>query len=187
VREPERWRQATAGRDLARDMLSGAAGAAPADAARRAKIAYGFVQAAGMGAGFLCVGPLAERLGRRGMFLLMHLCAAAIVPVTCYLPQTYGQLLALLPVYGFFTGGIHAGYAVYFPELFPNHLRATGAGVCFNGGRILAGPLLWLSGELKSRPGADLRLSLTMLGGLILLGAIVLPFLPETKGKPLPE
>ena len=66
-----------------------------------------------MGAGFLCVGPLAERLGRRGMFLLMHLCAAAVVPVTCYVPQSYGQLLALLPVYGFFTGGIHAGYAIY--------------------------------------------------------------------------
>ena len=180
------WCVVVAGQDLARDMLL-RTGVSAADAAKQSKIAYGFVQAVGMGAGFLCVGPLAERLGRRGMFLLMHLCAAAIVPVTCYAPQSYGQLLALLPLYGFFTGGIHAGYAIYFPELFPNHLRATGAGVCFNGGRVIAGPLLWLSGWLKSHPGVDLRLAVTMLAGLFLLGALVLLFLPETRGKPLPE
>ena len=56
----------------------------------------------------------------------MHLAAFAIVPVICYVPQTYGQMLWLLPVFGFFTLGSHAGYAVYFPELFPDHLRATG-------------------------------------------------------------
>jgi MFS family permease len=180
------WCVVVAGQDLARDMLL-RSGSAPADAQRQSKIAYGFVQAVGMGLGFLCVGPLAERLGRRGMFLLMHLAAAAIVPITCYVPQTYGQLLLLLPLYGFFTGGIHAGYAIYFPELFPNHLRATGAGVCFNGGRVIAGPLLWFSGYLKSLPGLDLRGSITLLGGLFLVGAFLLLFLPETKGKPLPE
>jgi MFS family permease len=180
------WCVVVAGQDLARDMLL-RTGSAAADAQRQSKIAYGFVQAVGMGFGFLCVGPLAERLGRRGMFLLMHLAAAAIVPVTCYAPQSYGQLLLVLPFYGFFTGGIHAGYAIYFPELFPNHLRATGAGVCFNGGRVIAGPLLWLSGYLKSVPGLDLRLSITLLGGLFLFGALLLLFLPETKGKPLPE
>jgi MFS family permease len=180
------WGVVVAGQDLTRELLVHAGvGAAAAD--WRAKFAYGFVQAVGMGAGFLCVGPLAERIGRRGMFLLMHLCAAAIVPVTCYAPHTYGQMLALLPVFGFFTGGIHAGYAVYFPELFPDHLRATGAGVCFNGGRLVAAPLLWASGWLKGLPGVDLRLAVTILGSLFLVGAMLLLFLPETKGRPLPE
>ena len=139
-----------------------------------------------MGIGFLFVGPLAERLGRRGAFLFMHLCAAAIVPITCYFPQTYWQMLIILPFFGFFTGGIHAGYAIYFPELFPNHLRATGAGVCFNGGRLLAAPLLWLSAELKAWPGVDLRRAVTLLSLLFLLGLVVIWFLPETKGRPLP-
>jgi MFS family permease len=179
------WCIVVAGQDLAHAMLR-RTGAAEAVAARQSKIAYGFIQAAGMGAGFLCVGPLAERLGRRGMFLVMHLCAAAIVPITCYLPHTYGQLLALLPVFGFFTGGIHAGYAIYFPELFPNHLRATGAGVCFNGGRIVAAPMLWwVSGGLRA--ALDVRAALSILAAVFLLGAFVLLFLPETKGRPLPE
>ena len=53
--------------------------------------------------------------GRRGAFALMHLAAFAIVPVICYVPQTYGQMLCILPVFGFFTLASHAGYAVYFP------------------------------------------------------------------------
>jgi MFS family permease len=178
------WGVVVAGQDLTRELLV-RIGVSATDAASRAKWAYGFVQAVGMGVGFLCVGPLAERLGRRGAFLLMHLCAAAIVPVTCYLPHTYWQMLLVLPVFGFFTGGIHAGYAIYFPELFPNHLRATGAGFCFNGGRLVAAPMLWISGSLKEH--FDLRLAVASLGALFLVGAFLLLFLPETKGKPLPE
>ena len=59
----------------------------------------------------------------------MHLMAFVIVPATCYLPQGFGQMLVMLPLFGFFAGGIHAGYAIYFPELFPSHLRATGGEV----------------------------------------------------------
>ena len=180
------WGVVVAGQDLTRELLL-RNGWNPAAADRTAKFAYGFVQACGMGLGLLCFGPLAERLGRRGAFLVMHLAAVVIVPLTCYLPQNYGQLLVLLPAFGFFTGGIHAGYAIYFPELFPSHLRATGAGVCFNGGRLIAAPLLWLSAELKARPGVDLRLAVTMLSSLFLVGAFLLLFLPETRGKPLPE
>jgi hypothetical protein len=117
----------------------------------------------------------------------MHAAALIIVPVTCYLPTTYGQLLVLLPVFGFLTGGMHAGYAIYFPELFPTHLRATGAGFCFNGGRIVAASALVFSGWLKSLPGMDLRLAVSLLGLLFPLGLLVILFLPETRGERLPE
>ena len=117
----------------------------------------------------------------------MQLMALIIVPVTCYLPQTYGQMLCVLPLFGFFTLGMHAGYAVYFPELFPDHLRATGVSVCFNGGRIVAAPILWLSGILKGLPGMDLRHAIVMLSALFIAGLVLLLFLPETKGRPLPE
>ena len=50
-------------------------------------------------------------------------------------PQTYAQALWLLPVMAFFVVGMHAGYAIYFPELFPTRLRATGSSFCFNLGR----------------------------------------------------
>ena len=180
------WGVTVAGQDLARELLL-RSGVPPAAAAQQAKFAYGIIEVAGIGLGLLVMGPLCVRLGRRRAFALMHVGAFLIVPVTCYLPATYGQLLLLLPVFGFLTGGIHSGYAVYFPELFPTHLRATGAGFCFNGGRILAASVLVLSGALKSLPGMDLRLAMTLLSLLFPLGVLVIRFMPETKDQPLPE
>lgn len=180
------WGVAVAGQDLAREILL-RHGIPRAVAEERAKFAYGVVQVLGNGAGLLAFGPLCVRLGRRRAFAWMHIGAFLIVPATCFLPHTYWQLLLLLPFFGFLTNSIHAGYAIYFPELFPTHLRATGAGFCFNGGRIVAASVLVLSGWLKALPGMDLRLAITLLGLLFPLGLLVILFLPETKDQPLPE
>jgi len=180
------WSVTVAGQDLARTFLTNH-GVPSAIAEERAKFAYGIVQATGGGVGLLCFGPLSARWGRRRAFILFHLGALAIVPATCYLPTEYWQLLALLPVYGFMTLGMHAGYAVYFPELFPTRLRATGAGFCFNGGRLVAAAVLLFSGWLKSLPGLDMPSAVTLLSGLFPLGVLIVLFLPETRNQPLPE
>ncbi len=180
------WGVVVAGQDIARDLLERAG---DPDAASKAKIAFGFVQTAGAGAGMLAFGPIAARIGCRGTFAIMHIVAAIMTPVVCWLPSSVGGyplLLVLLPVFAFFAQGIHAGYAVYFPTLFPTHLRATGSGFCFNTGRILAAPvLIWLSAWMKAT--FDLRLAISWLGGMFLLGLVFLLLLPETKGQDLPE
>jgi MFS family permease len=178
------WGVTVAGQDLMRDLLL-RRGVDLETARQRAKFAYGIVETAGGGLGLLSFGPLAERLGRRGAFALYQAVALVVVPFTCYVPQTEWQMLCTLPIFGFFTLGIHAGFAIYFPELFPSRLRATGAAVCFNGGRLAAAPMLWFSGELKSRIG--LEPAVTGLSLLFLVGIVLLVFLPETKGRPLPE
>jgi predicted MFS family arabinose efflux permease len=180
------WGVVVAGQDIAADLLKRAN---DPDWSTKSKIAFGFVQTAGAGAGMLAFGPLAARLGCRGTFALMHVAAAALTPVVCWLPSAWGGyplLLVLLPLFGFFAQGIHAGYAAYFPTLFPTHLRATGSGFCFNTGRILASPvLIWLSAWLKAT--FDLRLAVTCLGGFFLAGLLFLAFLPETQGRDLPD
>jgi len=180
------WGVVIAGQDLAREFLI-RTGTDAKVAGEKAKFAYGYVQATGGGLGLLFFGPLAARLGRKRAFALMHVLALSIVPVVCWLPRSYEALLTLLPVYGFLTLSIHAGYAIYFPELFPTHLRATGTGFCFNGGRIVSAGALVFAGWLKGLPGMDLRLAVTLLALIFLLGLVVLKFLPETKGQPLPE
>jgi MFS family permease len=179
------WGVTVAGQGLAQDLLV-EEGVTGAEAVQRAKFAYGIVETAGGGLGLLTFGPMALRWGRRRAFIAMQSLALVIVPLTCYAPAAYWQLLALLPIYGFCTLGMHAGFAVYFPELFPTHLRATGASFCFNGGRVVAAPILVFSGWLKALPGMDLKLAVTLLAGLFLLGIMVVCFLPETKDQPLP-
>jgi hypothetical protein len=86
---------------------------------------------------------------------------------------------------GFFTTSLFGGYAVYFPELFPTRLRATGTGFCYNVARYLAilGPYTF--GQLRAAFG--IREAGALLSGVFLLGLAILPIAPETKGKPLPE
>jgi MFS family permease len=178
------WAVTVAGQDLARRMLL-REGVEAADAQAQAQFAYGIVQTTGGGLGLLAFGPLSVRLGRRRAFIAVQAAALVVVPLTCYAPTAYWQLLVLLPVYGFTTLSMHAGYAIYFPELFPARLRATGAGFCFNGGRLVAAPILVFSGWLKSV--LELPHAVALLSGLFLLGILLVLLLPETKGQPLPE
>jgi hypothetical protein len=52
---------------------------------------------------------------------------------------------------------------------------------------LLAAPILWLAGMLKGLPGMDVRHAVMILSSLFLAGLVVLIFLPETKGQPLPD
>lgn len=180
------WSVTVAGQDLMLDLLRRGGTSLP-EAANSAKFAYGVVETIGMALGLLAFGPICVRLGRRRTFILMQLLSLVVVPITCYLPTTYTQLLVMLPIFGFVTLSIHAGFAIYFPELFPSHLRSTGAGFCFNAGRLVASPVLVFSGNLKAIPGVDLRLAITLMSLLFVIGILVVLFLPETKGQPLPE
>jgi MFS family permease len=180
------WGVVVAGQDIAADLLKRLG---DQDWANKSKIAFGFVQAAGAGAGMLAFGPLSARWGCKRTFVFMHVAALILTPLVCWIPslcRNYALLLVLLPVFAFFAQGIHAGYAAYFPALFPTHLRATGAGFCFNTGRLLAAPvLIWLSAWMKS--ALDLRLAISCLGLLFLFGLIFIAFLPETTNRDLPE
>jgi MFS family permease len=180
------WAVFVAGQDLIKDMLM-RLGYSSAAVLTWTQFAYGFVQVTGSGIGLLAFGPISSRIGRRPAFIWFQLLAMVIVPITCFLPQTFWQLLVLLPIFGFLVSGMHAGFAIYFPELFPTHLRATGASLCFNGGRFVAVPVLLLSGWLKSHAEIDFRWTVTALSGLFLIGIGVVLLLPETNRTELPE
>jgi len=141
---------------------------------------------AGALAGYLSFGPLAERLGRRPVFGLMCLGSLIMLPLAFLSPRSYAHVLLLLPLLGFFNNGIFSGFAIYLPELFPTSLRATGAGFCFNAGRVLAsmGPLV--TGSLVKMFGS-FGSAASAVALIYIVGLLILPFAPETKGKPLPE
>lgn len=132
--------------------------------------------------GYLIVPLMAEWWGRRAAFLLMMLGSAVSLPVTFLASTSFSMVMRLLPLLGFFTNGIFSGFAVYFPEIFPTRIRATGSGFCFNAGRTFAaaGPLL--TGYLVVHFGTYARAASSM-GLIYVLGLFILPFARETKGE----
>ena len=92
----------------------------------------------------------------------------------------------LAPIMGFCTLGPFCGYTVYFPELFPTRVRATGCGFCYNCGRILAAMAPFALGGLARNLGG-IAPAVSVVSCIYVVGLLALPFAPETKGKPLPE
>lgn len=136
-------------------------------------------------AGYLSFGPLADRFGRRPTFALMCVGSLVMLPVTFLTPHTYAQVLLLLPLLGFFNNGIFSGFPIYLPELYPTRLRASGAGFCFNAGRVLASAGPFLTGLLVMTLGGFGQAA-SAIALVYLLGLAVLPFASETRGRPLP-
>jgi len=132
-------------------------------------------------------GPLSQRIGRKNTFVVYHLGAFVISLVVFQWVKSITPLFVLLPIFGFFTAGMHAGYAVYFPELFPTRLRGTGTGFCFNMGRFMASPFLLITGWMVSWGGFTLLGALTILSFLYLLGPVAVLFAKETRGQELME
>ena len=141
---------------------------------------------AGSLVGYLAFGPLAERFGRRPVFGLMCLGSLCVLPLAFLAPRSYSQVLILLPILGFFNNGIFSGFPIYLPELFPTSIRATGAGFCFNVGRILAAAGPFLTGFLVSALGGFGRAA-SAIALIYLVGLLILPFAPETRGQHLPD
>lgn len=140
--------------------------------------------------GALTAIPLARLLSRRALFATYFAFSALAIGVTFgfgWAPQTR---LALLFVVGAGVYGVFAILTFYLPELFPARLRATGAGFCYNIGRLFAaaGPLL--VGLVSAAAGGT---SGTLAGILFwvalapLTAALLVPLLVvETRGRGLP-
>lgn len=139
--------------------------------------------------GMFGFGALAQRIGRRPTFALCFVAAFVSTVTVFYSLKELWQIFILVPIMGFCQLSIFAGYAIYFPELFPTRLRSTGTSFCYNVGRFVAacGPLIKMAlDRMYSGPDAGRWTGITM-SFIFLLGLFILPFLPETKDKPLPE
>jgi hypothetical protein len=130
-------------------------------------------------------------VGRRAAFAVAFVLALlSTVMVFGYLTE-FSQIFWMIPLMGFCQLALFGGYAIYFPELFPTHLRSTGTSFCYNVGRFVAasGPLAlgYLSKYVFSGYLEPMRPAGVTMSAIFLLGLFALPFAPETKGKPLPE
>src|SRR5687768_13894949 len=89
-------------------------------------------------AGLYSFGPVAQRIGRKPAFAIAFVLAMLSTAAGFWFLNDRSDIFWLIPIMGFCQFSLFAGYAIYFPELFPTRLRSTGISFCYNVGRFVA-------------------------------------------------
>lgn len=145
----------------------------------------GLAQNTGAFFGALVFAYMAQTLGRKPAFAISLLACLIVIPITFRYTTSFPAAMVLFFAMGFSLLMLFGGFAVYFPEIFPTRLRATGAGFCYNIARFIAAASPALFGNLSKSHG--IANAATMVSCVFIIGLLVLPFAPETKDRPLPE
>ena len=94
-------------------------------------------------------------------------------------------------VFAFFasatTASFYGWFPLYLPELFPTRARATGQGLCYNLGRVLAAVGAMTQGQLMQYFGGSYAKAGAIVTLVYLLGMGFIWLAPETKNRPLPD
>ena len=137
--------------------------------------------------GYATFGFIADVIGRRATIIFYNT-GAIVAGLHLYLwVDTYDLYPYLLPVFGYFVFGVFSGHAVYLPELFPTHVRATAVSFCNGSGRVITsfGPLIagLLAGSLNGAFNQATAV-MTCFAGLSIVAALLGR---ETKDEALPD
>lgn len=147
---------------------------------------YQFMFIIGAFIGYLCGAYLSDRLGRRRAFILFAVGAGSLVYAYTLLPITDGLMLLLGFPLGFFMSGIFSGAGAFLAELFPNELRGSGQGFCYNFGRGIGATFPALVGVLSDRMHLSLGTAIGVCAAVAYAMVVIVALcLPETRGRDL--
>lgn len=139
------------------------------------------MMALGMGGivGSLLSGPLAIRIGRVRTIVVCYVGAiAASLPLYTTTVPSATMMIVSIAVLAVFFGMCQGLMALYIPELFAHHIRATSVGICFNIGRILTAAAVVNIGVLVAAFGGY-REALLVFTVPLLIGLVVTRFASE--------
>jgi MFS family permease len=132
---------------------------------------------------FLAAG-IARLLGYRRTIALLCVCYFAAMTGAYCVPRSHAEMWPWLAVIGL-CQGVFALFTMYLPPLFPTLLRTTGAGFCYNFGRIAAAFGTVFFG-LFANVG-DFRMALLYSALLFVPAAALAWMLPESPANPMPR
>lgn len=135
--------------------------------------------------GYITFGWIADRIGRRPAFTIFMLGATAVVPVFAFGARSPLTLLAIGPLVGYFAHGYFSLFGAMLAELFPTSIRASAQGFCYNAGRLVSAAAPVIIGSAAPRYGLGAALAVNAM--FFAVGAVLIWFLPETRGSALLE
>lgn len=136
--------------------------------------------------GYAAFGFIADAYGRKATTIAYVALAFLSVPLVFLWSNDLVVILWATAFSGAFVSGQYTWMAAWLPELFPTRVRATATAFVFNTPRLIAwtGPLI--SGWLIANFGG-FGTAAVAIATIYILSLVAAPFLPETRGKPLPE
>jgi MFS family permease len=137
--------------------------------------------------GYASFGFIADLIGRRPTVAFYNI-GTLVLGLTLFLAvDTMAPYPYLLLIYGFFVLGVFSGHAVYIPELFPTHVRATAVSFCNGGARVITsfGPLV--AGLLAAPFGGNFNKPAALMTCFALLSLYAMYLGRETRADPLPR
>ena len=153
-----------------------------------AKAQVQFMLSIGAIVGCLLGSWLGHRIGRRPAYFTLCLLSLGSCAYLFRVLDTFDvQFMIIAGVVGMVTAAFYGWAPLYLPELFPTRVRATGQGLAFNFGRILAAVGALTTGALMVAFGGSYAAACATITLVYVIGMIVIWFGPETKGKPLPD
>ncbi len=135
-------------------------------------------------AGYLVGAWLADRIGRRNLFLIFSIGAMAIVLVYTQLELPNKALWVLGFPLGFFASGYFSGVGAFLTELYPTRLRGSGQGFCYNFGRGIGALFPFLVGTLSNSTSLANAIAIFAVSAYAVL-FVTAYALPETRGRVL--
>lgn len=130
-------------------------------------------------AGNFAAGALARWLGNRRAILALMLGLFGSMAGAFIVPRSFSELVWFwVPLTGFFSG-VFGLFTTYLPPLFPTLLRTTGAGFCYNVGRLAAAAASLIFGWWA--PVGDFRIALLASSALALAAALASRWLPAER------
>jgi MFS family permease len=137
--------------------------------------------------GTLLTIPIAKHVGRRPMFALYFAASAAAIYAAFGLDWPPETRLFLYFFIGVSVFGVFGSFTFYLPELFPTRLRGTGSGFCYNIGRVFASAGPFVVGAIAAG-GLDHAMTAIAYVALVpFAGLLLVPFVIETRGRPLAD
>lgn len=140
--------------------------------------------------GMMALAKIAQVKSRRFAALLSLSLSLVTTWLVFWGLRDFHQIFWMMPLMGFGQLSVFSVYAIYLPELFPTSLRSTGTSFCYNVGRIVAATAPFTVGQITKRLGGNVegfRTAGLWVSLVLVVGLVVIPFLPETKDHPLPE
>jgi len=134
--------------------------------------------------GYLVGAWLADRIGRRNLFLIFSLGAIVLVLVYTQVHLTNQVLWVLGFPLGFFASGYFSGMGAFLTELYPTRLRGSGQGFCYNFGRGIGALFPFLVGYLSQATTLANAIAIFAVGAYVLFFSAAY-LLPETRGRVL--